>query len=171
LIVSTLEFWENFMRYLFLLFFIPGMAAGAGGKVPDMSMILTAKHTHEVKIAPGKTNLYLAGEGAAKLSLDGHTVFVHASCGAVDTIVEGHHSVYAGVGDCEFKSPSGGELFGAFKTPEGKGDRGFFLMSNGTKDLARFSGSAIPMIAKLNPRMVGEMVFYFEFASDEEMTD
>ena len=61
--------------------FIPGMAAAAGGKVPDMSMILTAKNTHEVKIAPGKTNLHFAAKGGAKLSLDGHTVFAQASCG------------------------------------------------------------------------------------------
>ncbi|MDE0887751.1 MAG: hypothetical protein OSB70_19715 [Myxococcota bacterium] len=89
-------------------------------------MILTAKHVHEVKLAPGKENLYLAAEGAAKISLDGNTVFVHASCGTVDTIVEGHNSVYAGIGDCEFTSPFGGELFGTFETPEGKGDRGFW---------------------------------------------
>lgn len=44
-------------------------------------------------------------------------------------------------------------------------------MSHGTKDLARFSGRDIPMIAKLNPRMVEKMVFYFEFTNDEAITD
>ena len=38
----------------------------------------------------------------------------------LDIIVEGHHSVYAGVGDCHFPSPSGGVLYGTFKTPRAK---------------------------------------------------
>ena len=92
---------------------------------------------------------------------------VYVLCGAVDTIVEGHKTVYAGVGDCEFKSAAGGILYAHFQTPEGKGDRARMMLSGGTLDLARFNGIAIPMMAIINPRMVGKTVFYFDSVDDK----
>lgn len=134
---------------------------------PRLEMGLTTKSVTEVRFAPGKSNLYLVGEGAGKFTVEGSVTPVYVLCGAVDTIVEGHKTVYAGVGDCEFKSAAGGILYARFKTPEGKGDRARMVMSGGTLDLARFDGSVIPMIAILNPRMVGKTVFYFDSVEDK----
>lgn len=127
-----------------------------------MSMSLKADTLFEVKTAKDRSNLYLTAEGTAKFESSKNRVYAYARCAAVDTIVEGHHSVYAGVGDCHFTSPSGGVLYGTFKTPEGRGDRGFMVLSNGTGDLAGFSGSEIPLIARVNPRMTGKPVFHFD---------
>jgi hypothetical protein len=122
----------------------------------------TTKTVTEVRTGPGKSNLYLVAEGAGKFTVQGTVIPVYVLCGAVDTIVEGHKTVYAGVGDCEFKSAAGGILFGRFQTPQGKGDRGRLMFSGGTLDLARFNGSAAPVMAIINPRMVGKTVFFFD---------
>jgi hypothetical protein len=120
-----------------------------------------------VRTGPDWTNLFLVAEGAGKFTVQGTVVPVYVLCGAVDTIVEGHKTVYAGVGDCEFKSAAGGVLYTHFQTPEGKGDRTRMTFSGGTLDLARFNGVTIPMLAIINPRMVGKTVFYFDTVDDK----
>jgi hypothetical protein len=125
------------------------------------------KSMTEVRTGPDRTNLFLVAEGAGKFTVQGTVVPVYVLCGAVDTIVEGHKTVYAGVGDCEFKSAAGGVLYTHFQTPEGKGDRTRMTFSGGTLDLARFNGVTIPMLAIINPRMVGKTVFYFDTVDDK----
>ena len=127
----------------------------------------STKSMTEVRTGPGRSNLYLVAEGAGKFTVQDAVIPVYVLCGAVDTIVEGHKTVYAGVGDCEFKSAAGGTLYAHFKTPEGKGDRTHMLLSGGTLDLARFNGSSIPMLAIINPRMVGKTVFYFDTVEED----
>lgn len=148
------------------------LAAGlaqAQAKTPEtrLEFALTTKTVTEVRMAPGKTNLYLVGEGAGKFTAQGTVVPVAVLCGAVDTLVEGHPTVYTGVGDCEFKSAAGGVLYVHFDTPEGKGDRTRMTFSGGTQDLARFNGITIPLLAIINPRLSGKPVFYFDTVDDK----
>jgi hypothetical protein len=158
---------QNFLSKAARLAAVAAMAATTGlahasGAETRLEFGAVTKTMTELHTAPGRSNLYLVAEGAGKFSVGDSIVPVYVLCGAVDTIVEGHKSVYAGVGDCEFKSAAGGILFARFQTPEGKGDRARMVLSGGTADLARFNGKAIPMIAILNPRLVGKAVFYFD---------
>ena len=148
------------------------MAAGlaqAQATAPEarLEFGLATKTVTEVHTGPGKSNLYLVGEGAGKFTIQSTVVPVAVLCGAVDTIVEGHKTVYAGVGDCEFKSAAGGVMYVHFDTPEGKGDRTRMMLSGGTLDLARFNGITIPMLAIINPRLSGKTVFYFDTVDEE----
>lgn len=129
---------------------------------PKLEFGAATKSVTEVHTGPGRSNLYLVAEGAGKFTTRDAVVPVYVSCGAVDTIVEGHPTVYAGIGDCEFKSAAGGMLFVHFETPKGQGDRAQMALSGGTQDLARFNGMVIPMVAIINPRLVGKAVFYFD---------
>jgi hypothetical protein len=134
---------------------------------PRLELGVTTRSVTEIRTGPARKNLYLVVEGAGKFTLQGTVIAVHALCAAVDTLVEGHKTVYAGVGDCEFRSAAGGILYAQFKTPEGKGDRARMMLSGGTLDLARFNGGAVPMIALINPHVVGKPVFYFD-STDEK---
>jgi len=58
-----------------------------------------------------------------------------------------------------------------FQNTEGKGDRGFMVLSNGTGDLAGFSGSEIPLIARVNPRTTGKPVFHFDNTERGKIND
>jgi hypothetical protein len=108
---------KNLICFCSIFFLASNMQAS---DVNQMTMSLVADTIFEVKTDNKKSNLYITGEGTAKFESPVSRVYAYARCGAVDTIVEGHNSVYAGVGDCEFSSPSGGTLYGTFQTPEGK---------------------------------------------------
>lgn len=151
------------------MFALAAGMAQADSAAPDLRLEFGAatKSVTEVRTGAGRSNLYLVAEGAGKFTEQGAVVPVYVLCGAVDTLVEGHKTVYAGVGDCEFKSAAGGILFARFQTPEGKGDRARMVLSGGTLDLERFNGKAVPMLAILNPRMVGKTVFYFDSVDEK----
>lgn len=121
------------------------------------------KHHAEVGAADGKSNMSFFAEGAGKMLVQGREVRFYAGCNGID-IYSGKKLV-DGFADCEFTSIGGGKVYAHFqKVFAANGEwqqRGHFVFSGGSKDLAGVAGS-VPVFISVNPPAVGKPVFFVE---------